>query len=58
MATKSRTFSTSGLPGVVKDHYKKTTISDGSRSRSGVGKTAEQSQKAAKKAWESAKKKP
>lgn len=58
MAIKSRTFTTSGLPGIVPNHYSKTTVSDGLRSRSGVGKTAEQSQKNAKKAWDKAKKRP
>lgn len=49
---KSKTFKTSGLPGIVSPHYHKTVISEGGKSRSGVGKTAEQSQKSAQKSWE------
>jgi hypothetical protein len=46
--TKSKTTKTSGFPG-VKPHYYKTTISENGKSRSGVGKTSEESQKNASK---------
>lgn len=50
MAMKSKTYKTSGFP-LIKPHYFKTVISDGNKSRSGVGKTAEQSQAKAKRNW-------